>query len=183
MRIRWDVVIPLCVIAMAACAPIGSAPAGDDLLMTAFDPKEWTVANQSANQRQRIMEFVPPGHQITAWTELMTIQTFVKPTPPPDIDGLAASAFEPLSKRCPGRVVWNVVRRWSRTEIEQASVLYEWKVKDCPPEADQHEVARIVYGKFTIFRLAYAAKTGDLEPAKRDKWIRELSGARIVGGK
>jgi hypothetical protein len=56
-------------------------------------------------------------------------------------------------------------------------------VKDCPPEADQHEVARIIYGKFTIFRLAYAAKTRALEPAKRDNWIRELSGAKIVVGK
>jgi hypothetical protein len=80
-------------------------------------------------------------------------------------------------------VVWNVVRRWSATEAEEASVLYEWGVKDCPPEADQHEVARIIYGKFTIFRLAYAAKTRALEPAKRDNWIRELSGAKIVVGK
>jgi hypothetical protein len=183
MRVRWGRFLPLCLLAVTACAPLGPGPSREDVLMTAFDVQEWTVAHQSANQRERIMEFVPPGHKITAWTELMTLHTLRRPPGPPDVDGLAAAAFEPLSKRCPGRVTWNVIRRWMRTETEEASMLYEWTVKDCPPEADQHEVARIVYGKFSIFRLAYTAKTGELEPVKRDKWIRELSGATVVSGK
>ena len=181
MRIGWSLVLSLCAIALAACAPVGAGY--EESLMGGFDPREWTVGHQAATPRQRIIEFVPPGQKITAWTELLTVQTLAKPQPAPDIDALAASAYEPLSKRCPAGVTRNVIQRQIASSTEAASLLYEWGLKDCPPDADLHEVARIIYGRFTIFRLAYAAKTSALEPAKRDRWIRDLSAARIIVSK
>jgi hypothetical protein len=66
MRTGWGRVIPLCAIAIAACAPLGTSPVYNESLMTAFDPKEWTVGHQSEDQRQSVIEFVPPGQKITA---------------------------------------------------------------------------------------------------------------------
>lgn len=59
-------------------------------------------------------------------------------------------------------------------------MLYEWVLKDCPPDADQHEIARVAYGKFNIFRLAYVAKVSALDAEKRASLIKELSTAKII---
>jgi len=59
-------------------------------------------------------------------------------------------------------------------------MLYEWSIKGCPPAADQYEIARVVYGKFNVFRLAYVAKTSALPPEEREQWIKELSASKII---
>ena len=82
------------------------------------------------------------------------------------------------SKRCP-KMTWNVINRQFANETEEAGMLYEWSIKDCPPDADQHEIARVVYGRFNVFRLAYVAKTPALAPEKREAWIKELSASKI----
>jgi hypothetical protein len=87
------------------------------------------------------------------------------------------------AKLCPNGFVQNVIAQGFRTETEEASIIYEWKMQNCRPHADQHEVAKIVYGKFSIFRLAYVAKTEKLAPEKREMWIKELKGAKIVVNK
>jgi hypothetical protein len=182
MRRGWGRITPLCALVLVACASAAPPPYNESLI-TAFDPKEWSVGHQAEDRRQRLVEMVAPGQPITAWQELLTVHVLAKPQPTPSIDVLAAAAPDLLRKRCPSGVAHNVIQRGLGSDVEEASLLYEWSVKDCPPEADQHEVARIIYGKFTIYRVAYVAKTRTLEPAKRDKWIRELSGARLVVSK
>ena len=44
----------------------------------------------------------------------------------------------------------------------------------------QHEIARVAYGKFNVFRLAYVTKTSGLAPDKRESMIREISKAKII---
>ena len=44
-------------------------------------------------------------------------------------------------------------------------------------------MVRVIYGKFSIFRLVYVAKTGKLAPEKRERWVKDLKGARIVVNK
>lgn len=144
-------------------------------------PDEWVVANVSETKTQRIIEFVPPGQKIEDWTELLTLQTIKMPRKPPAIDAIAAASYENLVTQCPGQVTWNVIAREILTTPSRESMLFEWSVKDCPPEADQHEVARILYGKFNIFRIAYVAKTSSLASEKRDKWIAELTATKIFG--
>lgn len=172
--------VALCVTLIGSPVAVQRALAQQEFLIGGFDPKAWTLAYQGADQNQRILEFVPPGQKIDNWTELFTILTLRKPDSPPDIDALAAASHKNLSKRCADNVVWNVIERQLPTNTELAAILFEWSVKNCPPESDQHEVAKIVYGKFTIFRIAYVAKTQALAPGKREQWIKELSASRIV---
>lgn len=149
-------------------------------LMPGFKPDEWEFANQSETKTQRVIEFVPPGQKIDSWTELVTLQTLKMPRKPPTIDAMAASTYENLVKQCPGKVTWNVIARETAATPGAESILYEWSLKDCPPEADQHEVARVLYGKHNIFRVAYVAKTASLAPEKRAKWIAELTATKIL---
>ena len=150
----------------------------DDLIM-GFHLEEWTLGSQGEDKTQRVMEFVPPGQKIESWTELLTVQTLKMPRKPPDIDTMAATTFDNLAKRCPGNVTSNVIAREAASPSSGESILFEWSVKDCPPEANQHEVAKIVYGKFSMFRIAFTAKTDSLAPEKREKWIAELTATKI----
>ena len=177
---RQSVSIVLYVVLMAACAPIQRSPSYQESLMGGFDLKEWTVGHQASDQNQRIVEFVRLGEKIDSWTELFTMQTLRKPANPEPIDAMVARKHEPDAKLCPKGFVQNVIAQGFRTETEEASILYESKFKNCPPHADQHEVARVIYGKFNIFRLAYVAKTQALAPDKRDKVIKELSASTIM---
>jgi len=169
-----------CALLTGAYSSTVSVASAENLIM-GFKLDEWLIANESETKTQLIYEYVPPGQKIEDWTELLTVQTLKMPRKPPAIDALAASSYENLVKQCPGKVTWNVIAREIPTTPGGESMLFEWSVKDCPPEADQHEVARILYGKFNIFRVAYVAKTQSLMPEKRDKWIAELTATKIWG--
>ena len=175
--------IVLIVVLTAACAPIQRSPSYQEFLMGGFDPNEWTVGNQTGDQNQRIIEFVRPGEKIDNWTELLTMSTHRKPTSPEPIDAFVARMHADDAKLCPNGFAQNVIAQGFRTETEEASIIYEWKFQKCPPHTDQHEVAKIIYGKFNIFRLAYVAKTEKLAPEKREKWIKDLKDARIIVSK
>lgn len=168
------------VLLIGSSSAIVSTVSAQESLMGGYKLDEWTLVSHSEGKTQRVLEFVPPGQKVESWTELLTLQTIKKPRKPPAIDALAASAYEGLVKRCPGKVTWNVIARETASERGAESLLFEWSVKDCPPDADQHEVARALYGKFNIFRIAYVAKTQSLAPEKREKWIAELSAAKIL---
>ena len=172
--------IVLIVVLMTACAPIQSSSSYQEDLVGGFDPKEWTVGRQSSDRNQRIVEFVRPGAKIDNWTELLTMHVRRKPTDPEAIDALVARVNANLGKACPNGFDQSVISTGSRTETEEASILYEWRFKNCPPRADQHEVLRVIYGKFNIFRLAYTVRNQALAPEKRDKVIKELSAATIM---
>jgi hypothetical protein len=175
--------IVLIAVLTAACAPVQRSPSYQEFLIGGFDPKEWTLGHQASDQNQRILEFVRPGEKIDNWTELFTMQTHRKPTSPERIDVLVSRMHEPDRKLCPVGFVQNVIALGFPTEMEEESMIYEWQMRECPPHADQHEVAKIIYGKFSIFRLAYVAKTGKLAPEKRERWIKALMDAKIVVNK
>lgn len=153
--------------------------AQEEALMGGFDPAEWMVGNQAGGSDQRITEFVRPGEKIDSWTELLTAQLLRRSAYPSTVDEMVSSSHQALVKRCP-EVTLNVIARQAQGEPEGPGLLYEWIVKGCAGEADQHEVVRVMYGRFTIYRLAYVAKTAALAPEKREKWIADLKTAKIV---
>ena len=77
-----------------------------------------------------------------------------------------------LERRCPG-VRWSIVKR------EEGSLLYEWQITNGGSNPDQHEVARILYAKWNVWRLALTAKVRPLPLDTRSKWISWLSPASI----
>jgi hypothetical protein len=159
---------------------ISGCASNNEFLMGGFDPTEWTVGHQFEDQNQRVIEFVQSGESINSWTELVTYQVYKKPSNLEPIDAFVVRMHADDAKACPNGFVQNVIAFGVQTEIEEASIIYEWKFQKCPLHADQHEVARIIYGKFSVFRLAYVAKTERLAPEKRERWIKNLKEARII---
>lgn len=78
-----------------------------------------------------------------------------------------------MGQRCPG-VVWNIIRE------REDDILYEYHFVQCAGHPDQHEIARILYGRWNIWRIAYTQKGAPMGEQERLKWIEVLSEPSIV---
>lgn len=117
-----------------------------------------------------IMEYVPDGQTLDNWSQLLTIQYFGPVAITPHV--LMEQARDRMQARCPN-VFWKIIGQ------DAGSVLYEWRVSQCPALTDQHEVARLMRGIDGLHRIAYVAKVTELSQPQRDKWIKTFSEAYI----
>ena len=125
--------------------------------------------------KYKIMEWVPRGQTIDNWRDLFTQQNFTKrgiqDTPAELMNTLKAQMEEDCAN-----VIWSVL------EQTPNSILYEWRIRDCPPHSDQHEIARIIDGRLNRWRIAYTSKVIEIQPDKRVEWIESLNSAHVMTG-
>jgi hypothetical protein len=160
----------LCLIVCAGAA----ASAGENENLSFPLSLDWKMANHAERDGYVIMEYVRQGDDIHHWKELFTYQNFGlghkrAPTPKDELDALKALK----EKECPGATEWTVIAQ------DESSVLYEWQEKPCLGWPDQHEIARIIFGKHNLFILHYAAKVQQLDPDTRKNWIKTFEDATI----
>ena len=134
---------------------------------------EWNPVRSPDTPKSTVLELIRAGDDINNWKELVTVQNFAKSRnyrhPAETLDALK----EVREKTCPGVTEWTVI------DQSEDSILYEWHAKECQGEPEQHEVARILYGKHNVFFLHYAAKVHELAPETREKWIKKFSSVSI----
>ncbi len=140
-----------------------------------MDVSSWKFASQSGVPGQYyIIEFIPKADDMKNWKELMTLQNFLPswggPSPEDSLNDLKAIR----EKECPGLTKWTVIAK------DEKSILYEWQARPCLGWPDQHEIGRIIYGKYNRFVLRYTVKMYEIPQELRDKWIKILSEAIIV---
>ena len=163
----------LAIALLSGCGTVGPGSAQQENLGFAFDMSDWQVGHSAENRSERSMEFVLKGEKIDNWTRLVTMQTFKKSAVSGEsLETTVNKMAKQMSAQCP-ETVWNVIERGPNT------ILYEFRVQNCPPNADQHVIARVLDGKYNRFHIAYAAKVKTLPPEERDKWIKLLSKASI----
>lgn len=135
--------------------------------------KEWNPVHSASGRRYTILEFVREGDDVDHWKELVTLQNFDRSrgyrSPTETLDKLK----EAREKECPAVTEWNVIDK------QENSILYEWHSKKCLDQPEQHEIARIIYGKHNVFFLHYAAKVQKLTSDTRAQWIKSFSAASI----
>jgi len=157
-----------------ALATLAPARAAEEHLKFSLDDS-WTLADQQADPARqiRIMEFVRRGESLQAWTELVTMQNFGRARMKLRPDEMAAQLEAKMRARCPS-VTWHVIER------RADGLVYEWRIADCAPNPDQHEIARIVEAKMNTWRLSYTRKGADLAPEQRQQWLGWLGEAKMV---
>ncbi len=133
----------------------------------------WRVAYHAETRKLNIIEYVPKGDDIENWKELFTFQNGGKSHFDHDPEKWLNALKAQREKECPGATDWTVV------EQNENSILYEWQAKPCLSWPDQHEIARIIYGRYNWFLLRYTAKVHELAPDTRTKWIKLLQGATV----
>ena len=140
-------------------------------------PHNWEVASHQETRDTLLMELVRKGDDINNWKELITFEQLPRTKKSPGApDSWLDNVKAFREKECPGVTQWNVIQQ------DEYGILYEWQLtKPCAsaPSAsqavEQHEIARVVYGKYNIFVLHYAAKGPGLTPEAREKWLDWIS--------
>jgi hypothetical protein len=159
----------LCLVLFAFAA---TANAKTDQLSFEMDTG-WKIAHSLETKKMKMIEYVPKGDDIENWNELFTYQNFGKNYfnhhPEKMLDAIKALR----EKECPGVTQWTVIAQ------DQNSILYEWQAGPCLGNPEQHEIARIIYGKYNCFFLHYAAKVHELSPETRAKWLKLLQAATV----
>jgi hypothetical protein len=121
-----------------------------------------------------LIEYVPEDESIDAWSKLVTVQ-FLEGRRTP-LDEQVRELERAMRRRCPERVEWTVL------EEGRDSVLYEWRIRDCPPADDQHELARLMRGNDGTHRVAYCEKSAAIDATTREDWLAKLRSTRLVKG-
>jgi hypothetical protein len=137
-----------------------------------FDGRVWSIGYQASNFQGSIIEYILSGESIENWTELVTIQTFLGLQKNTSAQAFAEKTKENLKAQCQD-LRWNILKQ---TEDD---VIYEWSIKNCPIDKDQHEIARIVSGKYGIYVFHYVTKKIPINAKIRSEWIKLIKSATI----
>ncbi|MDD5275829.1 MAG: DUF4124 domain-containing protein [Methylovulum sp.] len=119
-----------------------------------------------SNAHYGIAEYIPKEDNINTWKERLTIQHF------PPLWGVSSpeKTFDKLKvakeNECPGLTTWHVLGK------DENSLLYEWQSQSCLNWPEQHEIAKIIYGKDNTFILHYTVKTYQMRAGQRAKWVK-----------
>jgi hypothetical protein len=70
---------------------------------------------------------------------------------------------------------------WTTLQQDSSSILYEWSDIHCEGYLHQHEVGRIVMGKWYLWWLSYGIRNRELSADERATLIRRLVSAKVTG--
>jgi hypothetical protein len=135
---------------------------------------EWKMGYSASTTKYTILEFIRGGDDIDNWKELVTMQNFAKASDKSSPEEMLNVLKAKREKECPGATEWLVI------EKNESSILFEWQAKPCLGWPEQHEIARIIFGKYNVMFLHYTAKVHELAPGTRTEWIKILAKATVV---
>lgn len=161
------VAVFLCLAVLVGCAT------GERL---AFPIREgWKIGNiKEIKGQYQLIEIVPEDETVHNWTKIFSVQNFpLRMVPQKTLEAFMNDVKKIIERDCPN-VVWNVIQRG------QNDILYEWRIENCSKDPDQHEVSRIIDGKWNRWHIAYASRIKKLPEEERDAWIKILAEAKIV---
>jgi hypothetical protein len=159
-------------VSLLLSAGAGAPAAERDEIHYQLSP-DWNVAHSAEERGVVRMEFLRQGDDITKWKELFTYENMALGRGHRTPDEWLNRLKELREKECPGATEWNVI------EKDEHSILYEWQAKPCLGWPEQHEIARVLSGRYNLFILRYTAKVYKLEPDTRTEWIKTLEAASV----
>jgi len=165
-KICYIVVIILLVSFLSFCC------ADEEKPQLTFDGRVWNIGYQASNFQGSIIEYVLNDESINNWTELVTIQTFLGLQKNASAQAFADQTKEKLKQQCPDL-------KWIILKQTEDDVMYEWSIKNCPADKDQHEIARIIKGQYGMYIFHYVTKKMPIDPKIRNEWIKLIKSATI----
>ena len=176
-HVARNLVVSASFVLFAGCATLTQWGPQDNLV-GGWDPNKWTECRDWQYLGVRMFTCVPTGERHDNWTQQFRRQTQRRGSLPPASE-MAAQSIELMSKAC-STFVQNVISEQSEPQgdVEQ-SILLEEEQRECPDYPDGYSISRILYGRFTVFEIAYIAKTREIARERRDEWLKQLSEATI----
>jgi hypothetical protein len=147
----------------AGCA----IPTPMETVLLPADKSEWKMgyAKDFGGGKGAIMEHIPKSEAISNWSKMVTVQFLENSKEDPKV--LMIKLREQMTSRCK-ETKWNIL------EENTTSVLYEWRISNCRPHDDQHEIARLLKGNEGLHRVAYTEKVTSIQEGTRNLWIKWL---------
>lgn len=124
--------------------------------------------------------YAPSSATVDNWTETAQIIDFPIAI---TLDGKVSWNAESVMNAEKGRWEANKcsTKDWTVLQKDDASILYEWRNIDCPGRLHQHEIGRIVMGKWYLWMISYGIRNKLLSPGEREELVKSLMNAKVVG--
>ena len=132
----------------------------------------WKIGHQEHERftNNNIREFIPANENIESWSKMITVQYSSGYKDDPELFMTALKSR--MKQRCKN-TMWKVLKK------DNNSILYEWRINDCKPHSDQHEIVRLFRGNDGLHRVAYTEKVKIILSKTRREWINKLSSAYL----
>lgn len=155
---------PLVALVICGCTePVATKPPQEYDVLVAPSDAGWKIGSQNSSPGLEVTEWVRQSDDINNWHELITIEDYGgTPKPPKDVYEALKGIVE---KKCPGATTSHVLAEDDRT------LTYEQHIKPCMGFPEQYEIARIIDGKYSSFRIRRTAKVTDLPPDQQAEWV------------
>ena len=139
-----------------------------------IENKGWKFGQGSNRAGRTIAEFIPTSETMRNWTRMFTIQFLEgeRNSPAAVMKTLQAQ----MLSRCPEA-------KWVVGSEDGVSITYEWAIANCPGQANQHEIARLLKGNDGVHRIAYVRKISELESDERERWLKWFAAAYVEKGR
>ncbi|MEM7314668.1 MAG: hypothetical protein AAF497_16090 [Planctomycetota bacterium] len=138
-----------------------------------LDGRDWQKNYAINNRMVNTIEYTLPGEQVQNFTEMMSLQRFHRP--PARQNQRPKDVVEHMMKTLAES---NPDRKYRIIEEDEQSALYEWTTGGSENSAAQYEVAKILFRKLDMHRIAYVNKK-KMDEAARKKWVEILRGAKL----
>ncbi len=69
---------------------------------------------------------------------------------------------------------------WSVLHQDGSSILWEWQKISCPAYLHQHEIVRVVMGRWYLWMISYGIRNRDLSSDEKTALIENLMSAKVV---
>lgn len=147
----------------------------NDEVWISFDDRKWQAGHQEVNRHTLNTEFVLAGQVVQDWSELVSHQRMFyasRGQTPRQI----MERIRKLTRQAVPDVVWAVLAE------SDNDVMYEWRTKGSDEQDAQHEIARLIAGERDVHRVAYVAKGEELDPDKRETWMKIIKSVNLTKG-
>jgi hypothetical protein len=131
------------------------------------DERDWKEGHKTHDQRQMLIEYVPPGQSVQSWSELVSVQIVFDVRLDLDAERFVSLIMANHKSKQPGcQTVSHKVLGSTLTEV-----LYEQSLVGCAPLRDEYSIRKVIRGPRAMTEVSYA-RTSPLTDADKDKWQR-----------
>jgi len=133
----------------------------------------WKIGHQEREKftNSSIREFIPANETIQNWSKMISIQYISGRKDNPEVFMNALKSR--MEQQCKNTT-------WKTISKDKNSILYEWKISNCSPNSDQHEIARLFLGNDGLHRAAYTEKVKTMPNEIQKEWVNKLSNAYLA---
>lgn len=139
------------------------------------DERDWKEGHKAHDQRQMLIEYVPPGETVQNWSELVSVQIVFDVRPDLAAEQYVALVMANHRSKQPGcQTVSHKVLGSTPTEV-----LYEQSLAGCAPLRDEYSIRKVIRGPRAMTEVSYA-RTAPLTDADKDKWQRIVGRSALM---